>query len=68
MTKVWTLSTGRYSDYALVGIYTNEELAVKVLKALDGWDRTYAEVEEWDLDEIPKEMRHLVQKENDRAE
>ena len=57
MTKCWTIEQGSYSDYRIVGVFSTEENAKRVLKIYNK-TQTYDEayIEERDLDPIIAEL------------
>lgn len=52
--KVYVVTSGEYSDYRIVGIYSTEDKAQRVMDADRGDIDLYDEyrIEEWDIDEI----------------
>ena len=56
MTTVYLLTTGDYSDYTVVGIFSEEKLA---LDAAARFDRDEADVKPFDLDEFDASDRWL---------
>lgn len=55
MTKVYVLTSGSYSDYHIIGIFSTKERAEFISKKLDSNN----EIEEYELDEIGKDNRFV---------
>lgn len=48
--KVYVVTSGEYSDYHIVRVFSNEETAIKFKASYERFYREDADVEEWTLD------------------
>ena len=49
MKTIYVLTEGNYSDYHIIGVYSTKELATEAQSLYE-----YAQIEEYDLDDIPE--------------
>ena len=49
--KIYVITEGCYSDYHIVGVATDREMAKKIQKYINGEKWSYAEIEEYDTEE-----------------
>lgn len=49
MKTIYVLTEGDYSDYRIIGVYSTKELATEAQSLYE-----YAQIEEYDLDNIPE--------------